>query len=128
MLPELIELWWFFSVLITKKLRELIKIERKLQKTDLTSYNLLLIVQNLWQVHYKISLIIWLKKFIKFNPNTTKPVYSGHLQFLKKVSAITRCPIYRVLDFLGKKRQHKLRWRDFFIRYEKQYKWNLFKI
>ena len=83
--------------------------ERKLQKTDLTSYNLLLIVQNLWQAHYKISLIIWLKEFIKFNPNTTKPVYSGHLQFLKKVSAITRCPIYRVLDFLGKKRQHKLR-------------------
>ena len=26
----------------------------------------------------------------------------GHLQFLKKVSAMTRCPLYRVLDFLGK--------------------------
>ena len=26
---------------------------------------------------------------------TVKPVYSGHLGFLKKVSAITRCPLYR---------------------------------
>ena len=33
---------------------------------------------------------------------TVKPVYSGHLRFLKKVSAVTRCPLYRVLDFLGK--------------------------
>ena len=27
--------------------------------------------------------------------NTVKLVYSGHLQFLKKVSIITRCPVYR---------------------------------
>ena len=45
---------------------------------------------------------------------TVKPAYSGHLRFLKKVSAITRCPLYRVLDFLGKKREQKLRWRIFF--------------
>ena len=50
--------------------------------------------------------------------HTVKPVYSGHLQFLKKVSAITRCPLYRVLDYLGKKRQQKFRRRIFFIRYE----------
>ena len=35
---------------------------------------------------------------------TVEPVYSGHLQFLKNVSAITRCPSYRALDFFGKKR------------------------
>ena len=26
--------------------------------------------------------------------NTVKPVYSGHLRFLRKVSAISRCPLY----------------------------------
>ena len=25
--------------------------------------------------------------------NTAKPVYSGHLRFVKKVSAITKCPL-----------------------------------
>ena len=36
--------------------------------------------------------------------STVKPVHSGHLRFLKKVSAITRRPLYyRLLDFLGKK-------------------------
>ena len=34
---------------------------------------------------------------------TVKPVYSGHLRFLKIVSAITRCPLCRILDFGGKK-------------------------
>ena len=27
----------------------------------------------------------------------------GHLRFLKKVSAIRRCPLYRVFDIFGKK-------------------------
>ena len=49
---------------------------------------------------------------------TVEPVYSGHLWFLNKVTAITRFPLYRVLDFLGKKRQRKLRWSMFFIRYK----------
>ena len=31
---------------------------------------------------------------------TVKPLYSGHLRFLKKVSAIMKCPLYTVLDFL----------------------------
>ena len=30
---------------------------------------------------------------------TVKPLYSGHLLFLEKVSAIRTCPLYRVLDF-----------------------------
>ena len=45
---------------------------------------------------------------------TVKPVYSGHLRFLKKVFAITRCSLYRVFDFLSKKRQRELKWRIFF--------------
>ena len=35
--------------------------------------------------------------------STVKPVYSRQLRFLKKVSAISRCPLYRVLDYFGKK-------------------------
>ena len=50
------------------------------------------------------------------NVNTVKPADSGHLRFLKKVSAKTRCPLYRVLDFLGNNRQLKLRLRIFILR------------
>ena len=47
----------------------MIKIEKKLQKTYLPDYNLM-IAQNLWQAHYKILSIIFLKKFIKLNIDT----------------------------------------------------------
>ena len=40
--------------------------EKKLQKIYLTDYNLL-IVQDLWQVHYQILSIIFLNEFIKLN-------------------------------------------------------------
>ena len=43
--------------------------EKKLQKIYLTYYNLL-IAQDLWQVHYQILLIIFLKEFIESNVNT----------------------------------------------------------
>ena len=52
-----------------KKLQELIKMEKKLQKTYPTDYNLL-IVHNLWQVQYQILSITFLKEFIKLNVNT----------------------------------------------------------
>ena len=42
--------------------------EMKLQKIYLTYYSLL-IVQDLWQAHYKILSIIFLKEFIVFNVN-----------------------------------------------------------
>ena len=45
--------------------------ETKLQKIYLTYYNLL-IVQDLWQVHYQILSIIFLKEFVKLNVNTDK--------------------------------------------------------
>ena len=42
--------------------------EKKLQKIYLTYYNLL-IVQDLWQPHYQILSIIFLKEFIELNKN-----------------------------------------------------------
>ena len=52
-----------------KKLQELIKLEKKLQKIYLTYYNLL-IVQDLWQAHYQILSMIFPKKFIELNINS----------------------------------------------------------
>ena len=51
------------------KLQELIKLEKKLQKICLTYYSLL-IVQDLWEAHYQILSIIFLKDFIELNVNT----------------------------------------------------------
>ena len=59
-----------FTVSIEKKkIQELIKMERKLQKIYPTYYNLL-IAQDLWQAHYQTLSIIFLKEFIKLNVNT----------------------------------------------------------
>ena len=49
-------------------LQELMKMVKKLQNTYLRYYNLL-IVQSLWQVHYQILSIIFLKEFFKSNVN-----------------------------------------------------------
>ena len=43
--------------------------EKKLQKKNLTYYNLL-IAQDLWKAHYEILSIIFLKEFIELNVNT----------------------------------------------------------
>ena len=43
--------------------------DNKLQKIYLTYYNLL-IAQDLWQAHYQILSIIFLKEFIALNVNT----------------------------------------------------------
>ena len=42
--------------------------EKRLRKINLTSYDLL-IVQDSWQTHYQILLIIFLKEFKKLNVN-----------------------------------------------------------
>ena len=47
----------------------MIKKKEKSQKLYLTDYNLL-IMQDLWQAHYQIFLIILLKELIKLNVNT----------------------------------------------------------
>ena len=51
-----------------KKLQELIKLEKKLQKLYLTYYNWL-IVQDLWQAQYQILLKIDLNDFVESNVN-----------------------------------------------------------
>ena len=51
-----------------KKLHELTNVE-KLQKIYLTYYNLLT-AQDLWQAHYQILSIIFLKEFIELNVST----------------------------------------------------------
>ena len=50
---------------IRKNLEEL----EKITKIDITDYNLLL-VKDIWQVHYQVFSIIYLKKLIKLNVNT----------------------------------------------------------
>ena len=72
-LGENTETYKTFSVPITrrvkkKKLKELVKVQKKLQKPQPTDYNLL-IAKNLWQAHYQILLIILLKELIKLNAN-----------------------------------------------------------
>ena len=49
-----------------KKIKELIKREKRPQKPYLTDYKLLT-VQEFWQAHYQILLIILLKEFKKLN-------------------------------------------------------------
>ena len=51
-----------FTVLIEKKVTRIDKNGKKIQKIYLTNYNLL-IAQDLWQAHYQILLIIFLKEF-----------------------------------------------------------------
>ena len=52
-LGENTEKYKTLSVLITKEVKRIDKIEKKLKKTHLTSYNLL-IAQDLWQARYQI--------------------------------------------------------------------------
>ena len=51
-----------------KKFQELINMGKKLQKIYLTYCNLL-IAQDLWEAHYQILSIIFLKEFIELNVN-----------------------------------------------------------
>ena len=51
-----------------KKLQELVKMEKKLQKIYPKYYNLL-IAQDLWHAHYQILPIIFRKEFIELNVN-----------------------------------------------------------
>ena len=67
-LGENTEKYITFTVPIEKKLKELIKMEKKLLKIYLTYYSLL-IAQDVWQPHYQISSIIFLKEIIELNVN-----------------------------------------------------------
>ena len=60
--------------------------EKKLQKIYPTDYNLL-IVQDLWQAHNQILLIIFLKEFIKLNVNKHTMIKNVKLVELNKNTA-----------------------------------------
>ena len=57
------------------------KMDKKLQKICL-SYHNLLIVQDLWQTHYQILSIIFLKKFIELNVNSNTMIKNVKLSEL----------------------------------------------
>ena len=51
--------------------------EKKLQKIHLTYYNLLM-EEDLWQAHYQILPIIFLKEFIELNVNIDIMIKNGN--------------------------------------------------
>ena len=55
--------------------------EKKLQKIYVTYYNLL-IAQGLWQAHYQILSLIFLKEFIKLNVSTDSMINNVKLEEL----------------------------------------------
>ena len=57
-----------FTVPIEKEVTRIDKNGGRIKKVYLTYYNLL-IVLDLWQAHYQILSIIFLKEFVKFNVN-----------------------------------------------------------
>ena len=62
--------------------------ERKLQKIYLTYYNLL-IVQDLWQAHYQIFSIIFLKEFIELNVKLDMMIKNvKHLELNTGIAAV----------------------------------------
>ena len=60
--------------------------EKKLQKPYLADYNLL-IVQDLWQAHYQILSIIFLKEFIELNVNVDLTIKNMRLAELNIICA-----------------------------------------
>ena len=67
-LGESTEKYINFTVPIEKEVTRIDKNGGRIKKVYLTYYNLL-IVLDLWQAHYQILSIIFLKEFVKFNVN-----------------------------------------------------------
>ena len=72
-----------FIVLIEKEVTKIGKMENKLQKLYSTYYNLL-IAQDLWQAHYQILSIIFLKIFVKLNVYRDTMIKNAKLMELHK--------------------------------------------
>ena len=72
--------------------------EKKLQKLYLTYYNLL-IADDLWQAHYQILSIIFLKEFIELNVNTDKKIKNGKLVELNISIAAVFLNIQTLIEF-----------------------------
>ena len=77
-LGENIEKYITFTALVEKKVTRIAKNGEKITKKYLTYYNLLT-GQDLWQAHYQILLIMFLKEFIKLNVNDDKNVTFSEL-------------------------------------------------
>ena len=80
------------------KLGTITVIHIKIQKPYLTDYNLL-VVQDLWQAHYQILLIILLSEFIKLNVNTNTMIKNVKLEELntKIVSAFLDAQTLKII-------------------------------
>ena len=80
------------------KLGTITVIHIKIQKPYLTDYNLL-VVQDLWQAHYQILLIILLSEFIKLNVNTNTMMKNVKLEELntKIVSAFLDAQTLKII-------------------------------
>ena len=70
-----------FTVLIEKKWKYLIKMEKKLQQLYPNNY-ILFIAKDLWEAYYQILLLILLKEFIKSNLNTDTMIKNVKLEEL----------------------------------------------
>ena len=68
-----------FSVPVEKEVTRIDKNGKKLQKLYLKDYNLFT-AQDLWEAHYQILSIIFMKLFIKWNVNTDTMIKNGKLQ------------------------------------------------
>ena len=77
-----------FQFKLKTKLQELIKFGKKLQKLNPADYNLL-ITQYLWQAHYQMLLIIFLKKILKLNVNANTMIKNVKLAELNtKIASV----------------------------------------
>ena len=54
-----------------KKLQELIKVEKKIEKPTPHRLKFMNSTRLIWQAHYQILFKYWLKEFIKLNTNTS---------------------------------------------------------
>ena len=59
-------------------------------------------------ISFCINLIITSCVFFICSATTVKPLYTGHLRLLKKVSAMRRCPLHRVFDFFEEKYHNRV--------------------
>ena len=86
-----------------KELQELRKMEKKLQKLKLTYYSLL-VAQDLWQAHYQILSIIFLKEFIALNVNLKMMIKNVKLAELNTVTVFlsTQLKIINTLEYTVK--------------------------
>ena len=80
--------YYFFLKDAAEELHFQFKFGKKLQKLNPADYNLL-ITQYLWQAHYQILLIIFLKKILKLNVNANTMIKNVKLAELNtKIASV----------------------------------------